>query len=145
MKYFTTLLFALILAITTFGQSKYPTTHIYVLDMVRVGQDYFKFVNPIFVNSDNKDGYNNQPYFINDNELVITSQRDGKQTDIYKYDFKNFTSTRLTNTEKVSEFSPMSIPGTKAISTVCIEEDGSTQRLWRCRLWQKTKPNAAFK
>lgn len=101
------------------------------MDMLRVGQDYFNFIHPIFLNSDNPTGYNNQPYFMNNDQLLVTSQRDGKQTDIYAYNFKTSQVTRLTRTNDVSEFSPMMIPNQKAFSAVCIEEDGATQRLWK--------------
>ncbi len=128
MKKITTILFGLLFTLSAFGQ--YPSTNIYALDMVRLGQDYFKFVNPIFVNSDNRNGYNNQPYFLDDNTLIVASQRDKKQTDIYAYDFQKSTVTRMTNTPKVSEFSPIKIPNKRAFSSICIEEDGKTQRLW---------------
>jgi hypothetical protein len=118
-----------LLSFCAFGQ--YPATNIYVMDMQRVGEDYFKFDNPIFVNSDNANGYNNQPYFINDDELLVTSSRDGKQTDIFSYNFKTLQATQLSDTKSVSEFSPTVIPNTqKKFSTICIEEDGKTQRLW---------------
>lgn len=124
----------LIIALTFFSISafaQYPSTNIYVMDMNRIGENYFKFYNPIIVNSDNLNGYNNQPYFINDDEILVTSSRDGKQTDIFSYNFKTLAATQLTDTKSVSEFSPTVIPNTKnKFSTVCIEEDGKTQRLW---------------
>ena len=116
--------------ITIASYAQYPATNIYVMDMTRVGQDYFKFTDPIFLNSDNIGGYNNQPSFIDDNQLIVTSQRDGKQTDIYVYNFQNLKVTQVTNTPNVSEFSPMKIPNQRAFSSICIEEDGKTQRLW---------------
>ena len=124
----------LIIALTFFSISvfaQYPATNIYVMDMQRIGDNYFKFDNPIFVNSDNKNGYNNQPHFINDNEMLVTSSRDGKQTDIFSYNFSTYETTQLSDTKSISEFSPTIIPNTtNKFSTICIEEDGKTQRLW---------------
>lgn len=124
------LIFALtFLTISAFAQ--YPSTNIYVMDMDRIGDNYFKFSNPIFVNSDNQNGYNNQPCFINDDEMLVTSSRDGKQTDIFSYNFRTFAVTQLSDTKSISEFSPTIIPNTQnKFSTICIEEDGKTQRLW---------------
>jgi hypothetical protein len=124
----TTFLFAMI---TIASYAQYPATNIYVMDMTRVGQDYFKFTDPIFLNSDNIGGYNNQPSFIDDDQLMVTSQRDGKQTDIYVYNFQNLKVTQVTNTPDVSEFSPVMIPNENTFSTVNIEKDGKTQRMWR--------------
>ncbi|MGB0984916.1 MAG: hypothetical protein ACPG19_12785 [Saprospiraceae bacterium] len=124
----TTFLLAMI---TIASYAQYPATNIYVMDMTRVGQDYFKFTDPIFLNSDNVGGYNNQPSFIDDDQLMVTSQRDGKQTDIYVYNFQNLKVTQVTNTPEVSEFSPTMIPNENAFSTVNIEKDGKTQRMWR--------------
>ena len=129
MKLFLTLTFCFSLTLTAFAQ--YPATNIYVMNMNRVGNDHFKFTDPIFLNSDNKGGYNNQPYFMDDNRMLVTSQRDDKQTDIYMYNFENLTVTQLTNTPEMSEFSPAQIPNENAISTVNIEVDGKTQRVWK--------------
>ena len=129
MKQFNLIITLTFCTISAFAQ--YPATNIYVMNMDRVGDDYFKFYNPIFVNSDNMGGYNNQPHFINDNELLVTSSRDNKQTDIFSYNFNTHAVTQLSNTKSVSEFSPTIIPNTtNKFSTVCIEEDGKTQRLW---------------
>ena len=129
MKQLNLIIVFVFFTISAFAQ--YPSTNIYVMDMNRIGENYFKFYNPIIVNSDNLNGYNNQPYFINDDEMLVTSSRDGKQTDIFSYNFRTLAATQLTDTKSISEFSPTVIPNTtNKFSTVCIEEDGKTQRLW---------------
>lgn len=80
-------------------------------------------------NITNRPGYDNQPSFSDDGELVYyTSQRDG-QTDIYRYDRINRTTTQVTATPE-SEYSAQIIPGSSWISVVRVEAD-SSQRLWR--------------
>lgn len=143
MKPTITLFFMLLSISGAFAQ--YPATNVYVMDMYRVGQDYFKFYNPIFVNSDNKNGYNNQPIFIDNDNLLLTSSRDGKQTDIYQYNFKTIKTSQITKTGDVSEFSPTVIPGsTNTFSSVCIEADGKTQRLWKYKYTAKGTSSRAL-
>ena len=114
---------------TAFAQL--PNTNIYLLQMEQESDSSFLFTNPQFLTGFNSSGYNNQPSFIDDDQLMVTSQRDGKQTDIYVYNFQNLKVTQLTNTPEVSEFSPVMIPNDNAFSTINIEKDGKTQRMWR--------------
>ena len=59
--------------------------------------------------SDNP-GYDNQPGFSPDGAFVLyTSNRDGKQTDIYRYDIAARTTTQVTHTSE-SEYSPTVTP-----------------------------------
>jgi dipeptidyl aminopeptidase/acylaminoacyl peptidase len=75
-------------------------------------------------------GYDNQPSFTPDGAaLLYTSQRDGKQTDIYRYDLKTTATTQLTATAE-SEYSPTVMPGGKTFSVVRVEAD-KKQRLWQ--------------
>jgi dipeptidyl aminopeptidase/acylaminoacyl peptidase len=81
-------------------------------------------------NITNRAGYDNQPSFLPDGQsLLYTSQREGEQTDIYRYDFKTGQSTRLTTTPE-GEYSPTVMPGGKFFSVVRVEPD-KTQRLWK--------------
>jgi dipeptidyl aminopeptidase/acylaminoacyl peptidase len=75
-------------------------------------------------------GYDNQPSFTPDGAgLLYTSQRDGKQTDIYRYDLKTGATTQLTATPE-SEYSPTVMPNGKTFSVVRVEAD-KKQRLWQ--------------
>jgi tricorn protease-like protein len=81
-------------------------------------------------NITNRAGYDNQPSFLPDGQsLLYTSQREGEQTDIYRYDFKTAQSTRLTSTTE-GEYSPTLMPGGKFFSVIRVEAD-KTQRLWK--------------
>ena len=78
-------------------------------------------------------GYDNQPAFLADGgALLFTSNRGGKQTDIYRYDLTSKQTTRVTNTPE-SEYSPTITPDRQHKSVVRVEADG-TQRLWRFTL-----------
>jgi len=81
-------------------------------------------------NISNNIGYDNQPQFTRDGQAVLfASNRDGVQTDIYRYDIKKESLTRLTETAE-SEYAPAPLPNSTAFSVVRVEPKG-VQRLWR--------------
>ena len=81
------------------------------------------------VNITNSPGYDNQPSFTPDSRSILfTSNRDGGQTDIYRYDLAAKSTTRVTTTPE-SEYSPTVMPGGRRFSVIRVEKD-STQRLW---------------
>ncbi|HEY1403851.1 MAG TPA: hypothetical protein VGB05_06975 [Pyrinomonadaceae bacterium] len=103
------------------------TEDIFVVD-VTVSGGRIKFGAP--ANITNRAGYDNQPSFLADGQSILyTSQREGDQTDIYRYDFKTGQSTRITATPE-GEYSPTLMPGGKFFSVIRVEAD-KTQRLWK--------------
>ena len=79
------------------------------------------------INITNNPGYDNQPQFLADSSgLLFASQRDGVQTDIYKYEIATKKTTRVTNTPE-NEYSPTITPDGRMFTTV----RGVEQRLWR--------------
>jgi hypothetical protein len=103
------------------------TEDIFVVD-VKLSKGKLEFGQPS--NITNRAGYDNQPSFLPDGgSLLYTSQREGEQTDIYRYDFKTKQSTRLTNTAE-GEYSPTLMPGGRFFSVIRVEAD-QTQRLWK--------------
>ncbi|WP_053990343.1 DUF6265 family protein [Mangrovimonas sp. TPBH4] len=82
-------------------------------------------------NISNKEGYDNQPSFLDNNILVFSSTRNG-QTDIAQYNLKTGETTWLCNTEG-SEYSPIKIPGQKAFSAINLGLDNS-QKLYSYNL-----------
>jgi hypothetical protein len=103
------------------------TEDIFVVD-VRAARGKLEFGQPANITA--RAGYDNQPSFLPDGgSLLYTSQREGDQTDIYRYDFKSAQSTRLTSTSE-GEYSPTLMPGGKFFSVIRVEAD-KTQRLWK--------------
>jgi len=128
-------IFAAALAVPAFAQTPpvatgtppVATEDIFVVD-VRVAKGALEFGQP--ANITNRAGYDNQPSFLPDGQsLLYTSQREGDQTDIYRYDFKTRQSARLTTTPE-GEYSPTLMPGGKFFSVIRVEAD-KTQRLWK--------------
>ena len=82
------------------------------------------------LNISNSPGYDNQPSFLADGTAILfSSQRDGKQMDIYRYDIASKKLSQVTNTPE-GEYSPTVTPDRKTFSVIRTEAD-STQRLWR--------------
>ena len=104
-----------------------PATEVYV---AHLNIDASPLTGGAATNISNNPGYDNQPSFLADGSGVLfTSNRDGKQTDIYRYDFASTSLTQLTRTPE-SEYSPLVTPDRKTFSVIRVESDG-TQRLWR--------------
>lgn len=79
------------------------------------------------INITNNPGYDNQPQFLADSSgLLFSSQRDGVQTDIYRYDIVSKRLVQVTNTTD-NEYSPTLTPDGQTFSTV----RGAQQKLWR--------------
>jgi len=98
-----------------------PPTDIFVADL---GPD----LKPgSFKNMTDRDGYDNQPAFLDENRLLFTSIRADGQADIYRLEVGGGIE-RVTFTQE-SEYSPTPMPGGTRFSAVRVEFDG-TQRLW---------------
>ena len=79
------------------------------------------------VNISNNPGYDNQPSFMPDSSGVLfTSNRDGKQNDIYRWDIAASKLVQLTRTAE-NEYSPL--VATDGTSFVCVH--GTEQSLFR--------------
>lgn len=74
-------------------------------------------------------GYDNQPNFINNDQLAFSSQDDEGMHDIILYNFHSRKFTNMTRTLEKSEFSPRLTDCGQYISAVTVEPD-SSQRLW---------------
>lgn len=81
------------------------------------------------VNISNNKGYDNQPSFLDEDQILFLSTRNG-QTDIALYSISKDTKTWITNTPNGSEYSPLKIPGKEAVSAIRLDSDG-LQRLYQ--------------
>ncbi len=127
------LLFVLGWAKLSLAQEELPHTQLYLFQL-----DYDEgkpfLTKPVYLTAFNAEGYNNQPYFVSDEELYFTAQladESPQQTDIWSMNLKEGTLTRITQTVE-SEFSPRLMPGSFYFTAVRVEADEEkTQRLWK--------------
>lgn len=80
-------------------------------------------------NISNNSGYDNQPFFTDDSQSILfVSNRDGKQTDVYKYSLKSQKTAQITQTPH-NEYSPKTLNGNTQISFVS-EGGNPYQTVW---------------
>lgn len=104
-----------------------PATEIYLAPLAWVG-DKVTIGRP--VNITNNPGYDNQPQFLADSSGVLfSSNRDGEQTDIYRYEIAQKRVVQVTGTPD-NEYSPTLAPDGRTFTTI----RGAAQRLWRFTL-----------
>lgn len=118
---------SVLLANLAFAQSN---TEIYLFDLKLTENGGIELTNKI--NISNNVGYDNQPYFYDDNTILFASERN-RQTDIKKYDITTGESTWLTDTKEGSEYSPTRMPNSENISAVRLDTTG-LQRLYEYKL-----------
>jgi hypothetical protein len=104
-----------------------PSTDVYVATLtVTGGQRTVGVAQPIT----RRKGYDNQPSFAANGDVVYyTSQRDG-HTDIFSYNLRNNASRPLFEAPDTDEYSAALTPDRQALSVIRVERD-SAQRLWR--------------
>jgi hypothetical protein len=104
-----------------------PATEIFLAPLTWTGP---KVVVGKPVNITNNPGYDNQPQFLADSSgILFSSNRDGAQTDIYRYDIALKKIDQVTRTAD-NEYSPTLTPDGRTFTTV----RGAAQRLWRFTL-----------
>ena len=105
-----------------------PATEIYLAPM-KFGPAG-PLVGPARNVTENPGRYDNQPFFGSDGRtMLFTSNRDGKQTDIYFLELPTRQMRQFTRTAE-SEYSPTVMPDDAGVSAIRVEADG-TQRLWK--------------
>lgn len=106
--------------------SQVPDTDIWLFDL-KIEEGKFKLENGS--NITNRAGYDNQPFFLDEDKIIYTSIVTNNQADLYEYNINTAKSTLIASTPE-SEYSPKLIPGGNSIGCVRVEAD-STQRLWK--------------
>ncbi|MDZ7880095.1 MAG: hypothetical protein U5L45_20625 [Saprospiraceae bacterium] len=113
------------------SSAQLPNTQVYAFDLGRDGAG-FTFLRCKMLTAFNPYGYNNQPQWVNNNELYLAVQfpNDTNQTDIWSLSLLNNVITRVTATAE-SEYSPTLMPDNRTISCVRVDVgESGTQRLW---------------
>lgn len=123
------LLILAVAAILPLPQQAPPATEVYLTALESDG-GFQPIQAATWINISNNPGYDNQPSFLPDGSAILfSSNRDGKQMDIYRYDIAQGRVTQVTNTPE-GEYSPTVTPDGRTFSAIRTEADG-TQRLWR--------------
>ena len=127
-KFVCTLTFLLTVSLSA---QDLPISNVYLFDVEKT-DSILLFRNPKFLTAFNSRGYNNQPYFLNNTDLLLTVKTPAdNQTDIYLLDLEKKTKLRMTKTPE-SEYSPKPTPGNLYFSCVRVEMDEErSQRLWQ--------------
>ena len=102
-----------------------PGTEVFLFE-IKQGKNKLELSKP--VNVSNNQGYDNQPSFTSNGDLLYTSWRNGN-TDLVKYHIKTGDKTYLTQTA-AGQYSPTEMPGGDFLSTITLENSGR-QLLWK--------------
>lgn len=123
-----TLTFSFLLVIS-FGEinGQPPSSSIWKIDLTIENEGLITLDNYTLVSGFKSDGYNNQPWFKDEN-IFLFSASEGIKTNIFKADLSSGKLQQITATEE-SEFSPQMQKNDQYYSWIRLEKDGS-QRLW---------------
>lgn len=122
----STLLILAIAAVVTPAQQAPPATEVFLMALSPGADGHGPSV---WTNISNSPGYDNQPSFLPDSSAILfSSNRDGKQTDIYRYDIAGKALKQLTTTPD-SEYSPTVAPDGKTFSVIRQAAADGTQLL----------------
>ena len=108
-----------------------PSTQVYVFD-IATADSVVTFTQPKFITAFNQRGYNNQPYWLDRNVLLLSVQRpEMQQPDVFSFDLSARTQTRMTRT-LAGEYSPKGMGDGRKFSAVRQEYLGrdTVLRLW---------------
>ncbi|MBK8491092.1 MAG: hypothetical protein IPL49_09435 [Saprospirales bacterium] len=139
------LVFALLAGPVLHLSAQIYTSHVYLFTL-KTENDKLRLSSPKMLTGFNPIGYNNQPFWVSNEELYLTVRtlKDTSQTDIYALNLANGTKMRMTAT-KESEYSPMLTPNPYFFSAVRVESDADkTQRLWQFPIDRLEKGKPVF-
>lgn len=122
-----------------------PKTHVVVFDVQRNG-DNFSFGGGRMLTAFNQTGYNNQPHFVNNYEIYLTSQAtNSPQSDIVSLSLASGVKAPVTATPE-SEYSPALTPDRRFFTVVRTDAGGERrQRLWRYPIDRSNAGEAVLK
>ena len=108
-----------------------PQTQVYTFDIVSADSTV-TFSKPQYLTAFNQRGYNNQPHWLDREELLLSVQTpEMEQPDVYRFDLAKKQRQRLTRT-RAGEFSPKAMGDGRRFSAVRQEYLGrdTVLRLW---------------
>lgn len=101
-------------------------TEVFVMDL-EFSENVFNIES--FKNVSNNPGYDSQPFFI-DNEQIVYARTYDNLTDIIKYHLKNKSLINISETKIGGEYSPQKIPNSNYYAAVRLDTTG-LQRLYK--------------
>ena len=122
---------ALLLALCTGVRAQLPNTQIYTFDFQQ-RDSVLTFTNPQYLTAFNARGYNNQPDFLDRNQLLVSVQLpEMQQPDVFLLNLQTKERTRMTRTLP-GEFSPKGVGDGRKFAAVRQEYLGrdTVLRLW---------------
>jgi len=103
--------------------SQLPVTSLYLLNIQEDGKD-LSLSKPTYLSSFNPNGYNNQPFFISDSELLFTSDADSPGvTDIFHADIRRGILSNITKSGS-AEYSPQLSLDKEHLLMIKVDEEG---------------------
>lgn len=104
-----------------------PQSHLFSLKLKAVNSNYA--VSDLrYLSSFNPLGYNNQPFFYENNLVMVSCAKPAEASEIYSLDLDQLTLKKLTSTQE-PEYSPKPMPGKNGFSVVRVTHD-TVQQLW---------------
>ena len=117
-----------------------PSSNLIAFDVAMKGDSIIGLWKPICLSGDNLQGYNNQPKFLSDQEILAAVQMSGEaQTDIYAINVAHNTRLKLTATPSYREYSPTPTPDHRM--SLIRQDSAGLQELWSYPLQLDEKPN----
>ena len=126
---FRILLILFFIAALARANAQVPATDIVLFDLIWNDRGRIELSNPVPVTD--RDGYDNQPSFSPEGDYILYTSIRNEQADIYRYDIASGQTVAATTTPEESEYSPVVNAEGTAFSVVRVEDDDSTQRVWR--------------
>lgn len=105
-------------ALTSIPAFSQGPTHLYLFSLAETKDNKFYVFDARYMSAFNPGGYTNQPYFLANNDLLVSVRKAGeKQNDIWLLSTATRRVRQLTKTEW-NEFSPQLVPGREYYSVV---------------------------
>lgn len=130
------IIFALVACIYTLSplSAQLPTSNLFVFDLQRdASMDSITLSNPSYISGYNRNGYNNHPAFLNEEQLLVSTSTPGQeQPDLYTLNLQSKERIRMTDTEP-GEYSPRLMPDQYNFSAIRMEylPKDTVIRLWQ--------------
>lgn len=113
----------IIITLSGFCQAQLPNTKIFMFDLVEIKGKY-SLSSPRLLSDPTHSGYENQPKFISQSQILITSDiRKPEEPNLWLLDIETQKRVGLSNTS-IKQYSPSIRPGTDKLTYVGVNQSG---------------------